>query len=355
MSYAWIRWIFNKPLKNEQKIARNLQTEQVKIDASNVESVPSEELNIDQKSLYTEELESAFFSWLLDSPIPPPTIEAKHVNNTELDDKKRKLLKFIKHDLKDSILIPRQPSSLPMLIKLLNDENSSHTQISKILLSDPALMSQILKTANSSFFRRSSDDVESIEQAVFILGRQGIRNIISSTIMLPMLKGDGSKEGPFSQRAWKWATFSATASHWYAQVKGRDPGPLYLLGLLPSLAYLVIYRTLLGYEKTHPELGEIEPYLIKSIIHHQSWKLCHDICKQWGLPSSCETYLLEAEESTLDAVFSPLRDGIILGQHKLLQSQSGSPLQDNQLVNITCASMNTNLKVLERMKRKNDD
>jgi len=203
--------------------------------------------------------------------------------------------------------------------------------------------------ANSPFFRSSSEDVESIEQAVLILGRQGVRNIISTTIMMPLLKGEGSKEGPFSQRAWKWALLTATASNLYALVKDQDPGPLYLLGLLPSLAYLVLYRTLLGYEKAYPEFGAIEPVLVKSILQQRSWKLCYDICEQWGLPDICEQYLSEAEKQTIDAVFAPLRDGIVLGQHKLLQRENDSPLNDTQLFNITCASTTTNQKVAKLM------
>jgi len=352
MSSDWIRRVFNRPLISKKTLVKKSYSKPISTDDSEVNSektIVNNELSVDQTSLFAENLESDFLNWILNCPVSLEITDSHSIRKKELNDKKYKLLTLIDHEMQGAILIPRRPASLPMLIKLLNDENSSHTQMSKILLSDPALTSQILKTANSPYFRSSSDDVETIEQAVLILGRQGIRNIISTTIMMPMLKGEGSKEGPFSKRAWQWALLSASACCLYAQVKDQDPGPLYLLGLLPSLAYLVVYRTLLRYEKTHPELGEIEPILIKSLLRSRSWKLCHVICEQWGLPKNCETYLLDAEKLSLDAVFAPLRDGMVLGMHKILQRESTSPFNDNQLFSITCASTPTNNKVIEIM------
>jgi len=345
MSSDWIRRIFRRPLKNAPQAIATLEEKSLEEQNSIAQPstpIESKETTEDQKIAYAEQLESAFFSWLLNCPDSPNTgaqLEQSQAQQT--------LLKLIDHDLQNTILIPRRPASLPMLIRLLNDENSSHTQMSKILLSDPALTSEILKMANSPFYRSSSEDVESIEQAVLILGRQGIRNIISTTIMMPMLKGEGAKEGPFSQRAWQWAQLSATASNLYAQVKDRDPGPLYLLGLLPSLAYLVIYRALLAYEKQHPELGPIEPSLIRHIIEVRSWDFCHKIYAEWGLPPVCESYLSEAEKRSTNVVYSPLRDGITLSRYKLLCDLNISPLNDTQLFNITSASMTTNNTVTE--------
>jgi len=133
----------------------------------------------------------------------------------------------------------------------------------------------------------------------------------------------------------------------YAQVKDRDPGPLYLLGLLPSLAYLVIYRALLAYEKQHPDLGLIEPSLIRLIIEAKSWDFCHKIYQEWGLPSVCENYLSEAGKRTNNIVYAPLKDGITLSRYILLNDLNIAPLNDSQLFNITCASTTTNHKVTE--------
>jgi len=213
------------------------------------------------------ELEQSFFCWLLCCSNDDLSRDSK-----EFRDKEVRVLKMLDQGYLALEQLPRRPASLPMLIKLLNDDESSHSEITKMLLTDPALTSQILKTANSPFFRISSDTIESVSQAVLVLGSRGVRNIVSATVMMPMMKRKNSLEGEFSEKAWQWALLSATASDQYSSRQGREPGALYLLGLLPSLAYLMIYRSLLACQKDVPSLGEIEPAIVRSILNKRCGK-----------------------------------------------------------------------------------
>ncbi len=336
MPWQWISQIFNRASPKNQKPLLVTKVNQ----GGNVNTINENSRPPVQQS--AKDLELAFFCWLLECSDADLNYDSK-----ALGEKEERLLKALDQDTLNLNQLPRRPASFPILIKLLNDTNTSLTDISSTLLSDPALATKTLQTANSPFFKISSESIDSVERAVFVLGSQGIRNIISTTVMMPMLKGKGSKESLFSQKAWEWALLSATASDQYSNIQGHEPGALYLLGLLPSLAYLVIYRSLLAHQSKHQPFKDIEPALVKSIIQKRSWKVCHDICQQWGLPPSSNKYLLDAERPSPTSTFTPLRDGILMGSHKVLQSTNRSPINDLNAFSLTSATTAVNTRVIE--------
>jgi HD-like signal output (HDOD) protein len=347
MFSKWIKRVFNHQSAAAVAVdcARDKQAVPIPHEQSEISAGSTVKTKANQ-----QRLDTAFFAWLLESP-------ETELSASGFDDKKHKLLKRLDQDFLNLECLPRRPASLPMLIKMLNDEDSSHVEMANVLITDPSLTTQIIKTANSPFFRSSGEPIESINQAVLVLGRQGIRNIISAVIMQPMMKGHGGPEKLFSQKVWKWAILSATASDHYAQLRGEDSGPLYLLGILPSLSYLIIYRTLLGYQQNaDAELANIEPALIKAIIEKTSWQLCHDICEQWGLPDSCKGFLLSAEKRlndlSTDALHSaPLKDGLMMGQYLALDALGQSPLEDDAVFNLSSAPANLDKKVIQHLNK----
>ena len=338
MPWQWISRVFHRDLSRVQKPVG----ERKENDDNDIQPLDDVSVKLARKS--SKDLEQAFFCWLLNC-----TDDDLQCDSKALQDKEEGILKILDQDVLGVDQLPRRPASFPVLIKLLNSDNSSLTDISKALLSDPALATQALKTANSPFFRASEDSIDSVDRAVFALGSQGVRNIISATVMKPMMKGKGSKESVFSKKVWEWGLLSATASDQYSTLQGRDPGPLYLLGLLPSLAYLVIYRALLIYQNKHPVSGELEPLLMKSIIQKRSWKLCHDICQQWGLPPSSNKYLLDAERPSPTSAFAPLRDGILIASHKILQACVCSPIDDINAFVLTSSPTTIDTKVAQHI------
>jgi len=65
-----------------------------------------------------------------------------------------------------------------------------------IILKDPALTNRVLQVANSSFYRSGDQYIESVDQAVFLLGHRGIRNVVLASIMRRMLGRAGQCLSP---------------------------------------------------------------------------------------------------------------------------------------------------------------
>jgi hypothetical protein len=318
-------------LKNMfKKLFAGKQTKNIKeeltptLDANN-SSVLADCLETSDLNLPSEQiLEHGFFSWLFACDESEFT---KELGNIE--EKEASLLQFIDDNLFDVDKLPRQPASLPMLIKLLNDENSTNGQISKALLSDPALTAQILITANTPFFARTSEPVTSIDQAVLSLGRIGIRNIVSASIMMPMMKNRKGQDNDLTRRIWEWGMISALACDQYAIDESKDAGLYYLLGLLLPLSYLLIHNALEGY--AHEENETIDPLLSKTLLMSQSWKLCQELCEQWGLPVGEEVSSRQAKEVSILQLKLALEPGIFLSMYSVLDNQGDSPISLEEL------------------------
>ena len=77
-------------------------------------------------------------------------------------------------------------SSLPEVYievsQLLDDDNVNSTQIGQVIETDPALTSRILKMVNSAFYGFPRE-ISSIAQAITILGRERLRQILIGTVL----------------------------------------------------------------------------------------------------------------------------------------------------------------------------
>ena len=73
--------------------------------------------------------------------------------------------------------IPQFPQHVLELQKILRDENADFSDLAKIIEKDPALIADLLKTANSVMYALPHR-VHSIEEAVKLIGFKGIQNLV---------------------------------------------------------------------------------------------------------------------------------------------------------------------------------
>jgi HD-like signal output (HDOD) protein len=260
----------------------------------------------------------------------------------------RQLLKKLAQTEVKSDSIPRKPSTLPSLMKLLKRDDLSYAQISESLLKDPALTSQVLKTANSPFFRLSDKPVDSLEQATFIMGIGGIRKVVSAAILLPVFKSE-EKVSAFTEAVWEWALSSGKAVDVLFQIRGESEGSTYLLGLLPALALLLICQELNRIEEGRPEEHKLLPIQKLDIFKRVGWKYCIAIRKEWGLPEQFDDYLYGLREEN-DADYSDaLAAALLVAQYALVRAKNVVPISLVQLSEITGSTLQENQRMIEQL------
>jgi HD-like signal output (HDOD) protein len=209
--------------------------------------------------------------------------------------------------------------TLPMLTRALADDNADRKELSKIILSDPALTDQLLHVANSPLFRHGDKPIESVDQAVFMLGMNGIRNVISAAVMRPMMAARNSREALFAQRVWRWGLTCAKAAELIAGVKDRDGSVYFMTGLLPALSYITLRRELQRICRSASPPSEPSPNLTHQALARFQWATAQVLANEWKLSPEYHARLMAAERPKPKQTHAPLNDGIIIGTREILR------------------------------------
>jgi HD-like signal output (HDOD) protein len=151
--------------------------------------------------------------------------------------------------------IPRRPSLLPKLLSTVNDPQAAMVEISRIIAQDPALTGNLLRIANSPMYRVSSMPVESIDRAVTLVGVQGIRSIIATALLQPVMTSGSGAYSRFPELLWEHTLYAASAAEMHAiQVERSEPFISQLVGLLYGLAAIVVFRIVRDQFAAQPQL-----------------------------------------------------------------------------------------------------
>lgn len=274
-------------------------------------------------------LEDHLFCWLLDAP---PSALARPLNRDE-----EKILTKIEQRVQHQSLeeLPRQPMTLPMLMRALSDEGTDRRTLTEIILSDPALTDQLLHVANSPLFRPTDKAIESVSQAVFMLGMEGIRNVISAAVMRPMMAARNSREALFAQRVWRWGLTCAHSSELVARLQEREGSLYFMCGLLPALSYITLRRELLRICRGAPQSLEPSPALIYQALSGCQWSTSQVLANEWNLSPKYHAKLLTAERPAPQQTYAPLNDGIIIGTREILRHAHQRNMAEEDVLKLT--------------------
>ena len=146
-----------------------------------------------------------------------------------------------------NISIPPCPDVIVELLGEAEREDIDFIRISRLITGDVALAAAVLKSANSPFFalRRK---VQSVQQAVAVLGLRNLLKIVYGVVLRQSLGGEGSPPLP---RFWERSNYNAVVSSYLA---GRLPGlatdDAYAFGLFHDAGIAILMQKYAGYRQT---------------------------------------------------------------------------------------------------------
>ncbi|AZT84966.1 HDOD domain-containing protein [Marinobacter sp. NP-4(2019)] len=281
----------------------------------------------EQDALLVQNLEGHLFCWLLDSPPSALNTGTDEINP---------VLKQLEQRLHDQSIeeLPRRPLTLPMLMQALSDETSDRHQVTGIILSDPALTDQLLQIANSPYFRPGDQTIESVDHAVFVLGLDGIRSVISAAVLRPMMAARNSREALFAQRVWRWGLTCARAAELIAKIQGQDTSAHFMVGLLPALSYITLRREIHRIYLANGYRQEPGPAVIRYALARYHWATTQLLANEWNLPPKYHAYLLAAERPAPEQQHTPLNDGMIMGTREALRHAHQRNMAEEKLLSL---------------------
>jgi len=161
--------------------------------------------------------------------------------------------------LKQGDSLPTLPEIYFKVSALLEDKDSSVEEIGKVIATDPAISYKILTMVNSAYFGLPNE-VFSINQAISLLGRFRIHQILVGTLLGDVFK-DFDNEYFSLQAFWQHSIRTAIIAEQLATISDycNEPETIFTAGLLHDVGRLILAA----------QMPEVLPVIDQNAIDHR--------------------------------------------------------------------------------------
>ncbi|MGF6274512.1 HD-like signal output (HDOD) protein [Massilia sp. UYP11] len=139
-------------------------------------------------------------------------------------------------------LVPRVPAVIPQLLRSLREDDAGAGALARQLARDPVLVAEVIREVNSPYYQPASP-IRSLEGAVLLLGRNGLRMLLARVAFRPIIS---HQTGPLTRllapTLWRQSELCAQAAGLLAPRHGADPFEAYLAGLMHNVGLMVAFR-----------------------------------------------------------------------------------------------------------------
>ncbi|MGE4559497.1 MAG: HDOD domain-containing protein [Desulfobulbus sp.] len=193
--------------------------------------------------------------------------------------------------------LPTLPIIASKLLVLTAQEETTLTDIAKLIAQDMALSTKILRVANSSFYS-FPQQIASINQAVSILGLNAVRSLVLSFSFLSL--GNKHKKSRFDfEQFWERSLVEAVGAKLILeQIPHADTEEAFTCGLLLNIGKLIFATTLpQEYDQILRTIQQRDPQdensshadqsqLEQEVIGLPHSEVGYEVARMWGLPES---------------------------------------------------------------------
>ena len=190
--------------------------------------------------------------------------------------------------------LPRRPSLLPRLMNSINSDSNSMRDMARIIGEDGTLLGGLLKLANSSFYRPSGDKpIESLAKAVSLVGTDGLRSLVATAMLHPVMTGAQGPFSSFAEATWEHGQCAATCAELHAaRIERADAFCARLLVLLRGLASNTVFR--IAREHCRADAG-VRPAAVAKLLDDWVPPMALRIAESWQLPAELRHALATPE------------------------------------------------------------
>ncbi len=180
--------------------------------------------------------------------------------------------------------------SLPAIVyrvfEVMDDPNSTASQIGRVINDDPALTARLLKLVNSPFYGFTAK-VDTVYRAVALIGHKELRSVVVAASAIKVF--DGIPSDLVSMPVfWKKSLMTAVVARVLAAFRReREIERYFIAGLLHDIGSLLLYLQLpdemtevLQQEKEGADIAKAE----SSVLGYNHAEVGGALLKQWNLP-----------------------------------------------------------------------
>ncbi len=191
-----------------------------------------------------------------------------------------------------TVLLPFDKNTVRIQQEIAKEEPDTHL-VEKLIVSEPALTSQLLRMANSAFYKGLTK-VSTVRNAMVRLGITEIANVVS---LVTHGKNFHSKDAVIREilsKLWAHSVGCAIGSQWLALRRGfRDQiHEAFIAGLLHDVGKLFLITTIDAIKASGRITFSPSPELIGELMDSMHTRYGHSLLENWNLPESyCEVAL----------------------------------------------------------------
>jgi hypothetical protein len=218
----------------------------------------------------------------------------------------------------DAKFFPRRPTLMPQLMQAVQDPAAATERLSRIVAHDPVLTADVLRLANSSRFRTTSQPIETIQRAIVVMGVDALRGLLAVAMLQPVFRASRNNFPRFPRMLWERTERAARAANAFTlRVRPEDRFESQLAILLSALGPLAVYGAALEIYSRSPELRPNASLLVELTSSLGSRMALH-IAQQWETSPRLAAAI---EKSPHEPLALALCAGELLGTLSLLEVQ----------------------------------
>lgn len=181
------------------------------------------------------------------------------------------------------------------------------SSIEKLIISDPAMASQVLKVANSAFFRGLAK-VGTIKEAIVRLGLDEITRIVLVLSQKKLYQTQDSFIKNYRSRLWQHAIVSALVSQWVAKEAGYEElnQEAFFASLVHDIGKLFLITVMEQIKKSKDIPFIPSNSIINDIVRSQHAEQGYRLLKRWNLPETYWSVVRDHHNNTFDTENVPL-------------------------------------------------
>lgn len=187
------------------------------------------------------------------------------------------------------------------------EERYDISEIERAIESDPALVAEVLRAANSAFFGGLSE-VSSIRAAVLRLGLQRVANLVFLATEKSRYNARRPEIADLMRDLWHHASACALAAEWISRkVRFPQHGETVFIGaLVHDIGKLFLLRVL-DDMAGEPEYAAVSPELIREMLDNAHAEVGHRLLVSWHLPEVFQTIVRDHHVDVPDPANIPLQ------------------------------------------------
>lgn len=191
--------------------------------------------------------------------------------------------------------------------KASREERYDISEIERAIESDPALVAEVLRAANSAFFGGLSE-VSSIRAAVLRLGLQRVANLVFLATEKSRYNARRPEIAGLMRDLWHHASACALAAEWISRkVRFPQHGETVFIGaLVHDIGKLFLLRVLDDMAR-EPEYAAVSPELIREMLDNAHAEVGHRLLVSWHLPEVFQTIVRDHHVEVPDPANIPLQ------------------------------------------------